>query len=84
MLSAKSAVISWGILTILTVLSVLLGTYSGQKSLVIFLVLAMVFVKGQQITDIFMELKTAPKLWRRLLLSYVIIIPLVIFLVYVI
>ena len=34
-----------------------------------------VIIKGQQIVDVFMELKHAPKLWRYLLLSYVVLVP---------
>jgi cytochrome c oxidase subunit IV len=67
-------------------MSVLLGTdmlYSESSHAVfIFLVLLIIFLKGQQIIDIFMELKHAPKRWRALLMSYVIIIPIVICTIY--
>ncbi len=39
-------------------------------------------IKGQQIVDSFMGLKSAPSLWRRLLLSYIVVIPLLIAVIY--
>jgi len=85
-LSTKKIIMSWVYLIALTLISVLLGTdmlYSeSSHSIFIFLVFLIVFVKGQQIIDVFMELKHAPKRWRALLMSYVIIIPIVICTIY--
>jgi heme/copper-type cytochrome/quinol oxidase subunit 4 len=85
-LNTKKIIISWIYLIILTLTSVLLGTdmlyNESSHTLFIFLVLFIVFLKGQQIIDIFMELKHAPKRWRALLMSYVIIIPIVICTIY--
>ncbi len=46
------------------------------------LVTVSIIIKGQQIVDSFMGLKSAPSLWRRLLLSYIVIIPLLIAVIY--
>jgi len=82
MLTVKQILISWLILVVLTIVSVLLGSIVALKSLLIFTVLAIVFVKGWQITDVFMELKSAPNMWRYLLLGYMLVIPAVVFLIY--
>lgn len=85
-LTNKKATLSWLYLLALTVLStyidVFYGLFTDNKSLFIVSVLFIVFLKGQQIIDIFMELGTAPKLWRRLLLAYVILLPIIIALIY--
>ncbi len=84
--SNKKNIISWLWLIALTVISVFVSQFIDlfnlQKSLFIIIVLSIVFLKGQQIIDVFMELKHAPKLWRRLLLAYVILLPTIIGLIY--
>jgi len=78
--------LSWLWLVALTVVSTYVGIFlellNTQKSLFIAIVLFIVFLKGQQIIDIFMELEHAPKFWRRLLLAYVILLPIIIGLIY--
>lgn len=78
--------LSWLLLVILTVVStymdIFLKFFNAPTSFFITVVLFIVFVKGQQIVDIFMELKQAPTLWRRLLLGYVILLPIIIGLIY--
>jgi cytochrome c oxidase subunit IV len=82
----KKNALSWLCLLVLTITSTyvdqFLELFNAQKSLFIFIVLFIVFLKGQQIIDVFMELKHAPKFWRRLLLAYVILLPLIIGLIY--
>lgn len=82
----KKSTISWLWLLALTVLSTYIGEFfelfDAQNSLFISTVLFIVFLKGQQIIDIFMELEHAPSLWRRLLLGYVILLPIIIGLIY--
>ena len=82
----KTIVISWVSLLILTLFSVGVGKYFHEnlfsKGIFIIVVMLIVFLKGQQIVDVFMELKHAPNRWRYLLLSYVIIVPSVIALIY--
>jgi len=78
--------LSWGWLIILTLTSVAIGQYfqsSSVDSLVfISLIMLIVAMKGQQIIDVFMELKHAPRFWRNIMLGYVIVVPLVITLIY--
>jgi len=64
------------ILIVLTLVSTLLAQSNNQTSIVAILVTLSVVIKGQQIVDIFMELKSAQAKWRWLLLSYVILVPL--------
>lgn len=82
----KKSILSWLWLLALTVTSTYIGSFLGlfnaPKSLFISIVLFIVFLKGQQIIDIFMELKHAPKFWRRLLLAYVILLPIIIGVIY--
>lgn len=84
--SYKVSTLSWLWLLALTVVSTYIGEFlelfNAQKSLFIGIVLFIVFLKGQQIIDIFMELKHAPKLWRRLLLAYVTLLPIIIGAIY--
>jgi len=86
MITYKTIVTSWISLLILTVCSVGVGKYFHEdlfsKGIFITVVMLIVFLKGQQIIDAFMELKHAPNRWRYLLLSYVIIVPSVIALIY--
>ncbi len=81
--SDRQSIISWGILIVLTLLSVYVGTVVKQPLLFISAVLVIVFFKGLQIVDVFMELKHAPKKWRLLLLSYVLLVPFIVLLIYI-
>jgi cytochrome c oxidase subunit 4 len=80
--SNKKNTLSWLWLMALTVISTFIGLVIHNKPLLIFSVLFIVFLKGQQIIDIFMELAQAPKFWRRLLLGYVTVLPIIIGLIY--
>jgi hypothetical protein len=82
MITLKQTMISWVLLISLTLASVYAGQVIENNVLFIVCVLLIVFLKGQQITDIFMELREAPKMWRMLLLSYVFIIPTIICVIY--
>jgi hypothetical protein len=81
--SNKKNTLSWLWLMALTVISTFIGLVINNKALFIVSVLFIVFLKGQQIIDIFMELSQAPKLWRRLLLSYVTLLPIIIGFIYI-
>ncbi|NMP30614.1 hypothetical protein HII17_03480 [Thalassotalea sp. M1531] len=81
-MNTTKIIASWFILITLTLLSVFVGQVIGNHSLFLFLVLAIVSLKGQQIIDIFMELKEAPRFWRLLLLSYVLLVPAIILVIY--
>ena len=73
---------SWVWLIILTLISVCIGYAIDEPLLFVASVMLIVFLKGQQIIDVFMELKHAPKKWRFLLLSYVILLPSIITVIY--
>jgi len=81
--SNNKNMLSWLWLMILTIISSFIGLVINNKALLIGAVLFIVFLKGQQIIDIFMELAQAPKFWRRLLLGYVTVLPITICLIYV-
>ncbi|WP_440875832.1 cytochrome C oxidase subunit IV family protein [Thalassotalea sp. PLHSN55] len=74
--------LSWLWLMVLTVASVLAGSLFDQQGLFLTVVFFIVFLKGQQITDIFMELNHAPRFWRLLLLAYVLVLPLILLFIY--
>jgi cytochrome c oxidase subunit IV len=76
------SLVSWLLLIALTFISVYLTNFLDSRGLLISGALFIVFLKGQQIIDVFMELKYAPKRWRLLLLSYVVVIPFVITIIY--
>lgn len=84
--STKKDTLSWLYLLALTVLSAYLdeffSIFTDNRPAFILCALFIVFLKGQQIIDIFMELAQAPKLWRRLLLGYVILLPIIIAFIY--
>lgn len=78
--------ISWVLLILLTLASVAVGYYFQNPTfnsvLFIAIVMLIIALKGQQIIDVFMELKHAPTIWRNIMLAYVIVIPMIITLIY--
>ncbi len=78
--------LSWGWLILLTLASVAIGQYfqSSPFSALGFIAMIMLIIamKGQQIIDVFMELKHAPRLWRNIMLAYVVVVPFIITLIY--
>lgn len=87
--SNKKIVISYLILIVLTLISALFAEFSHSvavvsETVIVIIVSLIVIIKGQQIVDIFMELKHAPKLWRSLMLSYVVLLPTIIAAIYLI
>lgn len=78
----SASILSWLLLMALTFLSVYMVNFISSPPLFISCALIIVFLKGQQIIDIFMELRHAPKRWRLILLSYVVLLPLVIAFIY--
>lgn len=73
-LSGKRLVGTWILLIALTLTSAVLGTFDIPQSLLVCLVLLTVLIKNQQIIDVFMELKSAPPLWRGLMQAYTLFI----------
>ncbi len=76
------SIISWLLLIALTLISVYMTSIITSRSLLISCALIIVFLKAQQIIDIFMELKHAPKPWRLVLLSYIFLVPLILTIIY--
>ncbi len=74
--------ITWFVLILLTLVSFFADVLIKNYVFFVLLAMVVVFIKGQLIVDVFMELKTAPKKWRLILLSYVMIVPIIISLIY--
>jgi len=78
----RVATVSWLVLICLTILAVAASQFGLEKHWLILLVFVLTFCKGKLVVDIFMDLFSAPKLWRRLLTSYVIVVPMITGLLY--
>ena len=83
------------ILLVLTIVSAFLGEFSLTQEIIINfnlpheiqtillgVLLSIAMIKGILIIDVFMELKNAPTFWRKLFLSYVILVPTIVFFIY--
>ena len=73
-ISSKHLAGTWVLLVALTLTSAGLGTVDMPRGLLVFLVLLTVLIKNQQIIDVFMELKSAPPLWRGLMQAFTLFI----------
>jgi cytochrome c oxidase subunit 4 len=73
----RVATVSWLVLICLTTLAVVASQLGLEKHCLILLVFGLTFCKGKLVVDIFMDLFSGPKLWRRLLTSYVIVVPMI-------
>ena len=69
--------ISWLVLIFLTSLAVAASQFGLERHWLILLVFGLTFCKGKLVVDIFMDLFSGPKLWRRLLTSYAIVVPMI-------
>lgn len=83
MMSSSKIIVSYIALIALTLVSVLVNYVVTTPYLFISIVMFIVFLKGQQITDIFMELAHAPKKWRLLFLGYVFLVPCIVCFIYI-
>lgn len=72
---------SFIMLVLLSFVGVWLSRLEHSSLILQFIITLSVVIKGQQIVDIFMELLKAPAKWRWILLSYVIIVPTILFLI---
>ena len=63
------------LLLVLTLLSLGLSRYFPHSWWLTVTLVLLTVIKGQQITDVFMELKHAPVNWRLWLLGYVVLLP---------
>jgi hypothetical protein len=66
---------TWVLLVVLTLTSAFLGKSVSHPEWLLVAVVLIIMIKGYQIADVFMGLRYAPKGWRALLLSYVILVP---------
>ncbi len=73
---------SWLLLIFLSVIAISLPELMANRHFYIISALIIVVIKGQQIVDVFMELKMAPKFWRVLFLSYIVLLPVIIAVIY--
>ncbi|GAA3925180.1 cytochrome C oxidase subunit IV family protein [Litoribacillus peritrichatus] len=67
--------LSWLVLISLTVAAIVLGQQFISGQIIITCAVVITALKGIIVSDVYMGLMKAPKLWRRLMLSYVILIP---------
>lgn len=80
--TVNHAIKSWLLLVFLTLTSVYLIDFVESRTLYIISALIIVAFKGQQIIDVFMELNKAPKKWRYLMLSYILLLPFIVGIIY--
>jgi len=80
--STNHVITSWIWLIVLTIASIFLTSFIDNRIIYVTSALIIVVIKGQQIVDVFMELNKAPRFWRLLLLSYIVLIPLIIAIIY--
>jgi cytochrome c oxidase subunit IV len=66
----------------LNVFAVFTDDFIANKTLFVITVLVIIFLKGQVIIDVYMEMSSAPPKWRILLLSYVVVLPLILSAIY--
>ena len=76
------ASLTWLFLLALTLLAVTFSKMGIDHNLLLKAVLIITIVKGMLVADVFMGLNLAPKFWYRLMASYLILVPLGIFLIY--
>lgn len=82
MIAFRLATTSWLVLVVLTLVTMYFPIIISERNAYIICALIIVVIKGQQIVDVFMELKSAPRFWRLLLLSYIVMLPLIIGVIY--
>lgn len=80
--SVRQATLTWLVLITLTLVSVFLGNTMENSAWLALAVTLTIIVKGQQIVDVYMGLRKAPPRWRALLMSYVLLVPSIIGLLY--
>jgi len=80
--TVSATVNSWIVLIVLSVIAIYLPTFIDNRSYYIIFALIIVMLKGQQIVDVFMELNNAPRFWRLLFISYIVLLPLIISIIY--
>ena len=77
MSASRFLLVCWAALATLSVSTVLLAQ-SGATGLLSVAILLVAVVKAWLITDGFMEMRHAPRLWRRLLVSWALVLAVVV------
>lgn len=73
---------AWFGLVVFTLVAIMASLSSLEHNYLLMLVAVITMFKGMLVADVFMELRSAPKVWYRLMTSYVILVPCIIFLIY--
>jgi hypothetical protein len=73
---------AWFGLVVFTLVAIMASLSSLEHNYLLMLVAVITMFKGMLVADVFMELRSAPKVWYRLMASYVILVPCIIFLIY--
>lgn len=72
----------WIGLILLTSLAIMISFLNLDHNYLLIAVLMITIIKGMMVADVFMDLRSAPKIWYRLMASYVVLVPVIIFLIY--
>lgn len=73
---------AWFGLVVFTLVAIMASFSSLEHNYLLMLVAVITILKGMLVAGVFMELRSAPKVWYRLMTSYVILVPCIIFLIY--
>lgn len=73
---------AWFGLVVFTLVAIMASLSSLEHNYLLMLVAVITMFKGMLVADVFMELRSAPKVWYRLMTSYVILVPCIIFSIY--
>jgi hypothetical protein len=72
----------WIGLILLTSLAIIVSLLNLDHHYLLVIVASITIVKGMMVADVFMDLRSAPQIWHRLMTSYVVLVPVFIFLIY--
>ena len=72
----------WIGLILLTSFAIIISFLDLNHNYLLIAVALITMVKGMMVADVFMDLRSAPKIWYRLMASYIVLVPTFIFLIY--
>lgn len=72
----------WLSLITLTLIAIMTSLVKLEYEQLLMIVALITVIKGLLVADTFMDLRSAPIIWYRLMASYVILVPTIIFLIY--
>lgn len=81
-MSIRKITHAWLGLVLFTLVAIIASLSSLEHTYLLMLVAVITMLKGMLVADVFMDLRSAPKIWYRLMASYVILVPGFIFLIY--